>query len=134
MTLSAVAFGVVHLVPQQVFAATLAGLILGTVAWKGRSLWPCVLFHLLFNGQQVLIGRAETGALGPVGDAWHWLLFADGAYRPVVLALCGAGTTALLIWLARYDGGGGAAATRSEPAGRGDAGIPRLRPTVAAGA
>ncbi|WP_171186497.1 ABC transporter permease subunit/CPBP intramembrane protease [Alienimonas chondri] len=100
--LSSVAFGVVHLVPQQVFAATLAGLILGTLAWKGRSLWPCVLFHVIFNGQQALLGRAEQGDLGPVGDAWLHLLFDEDGYRPVVLALCAAGTTGLLVWLANY--------------------------------
>ena len=103
--LSACAFGVVHIVPQQVFAATLAGLILGTIAWKGRSLWPCVLFHVLFNGQQVLAGRAQTGELGPVGDLWHSLMFDEAGYRGVTLALCAAGTTALLIWLSRYERG-----------------------------
>ncbi|MEM9702782.1 MAG: CPBP family intramembrane glutamic endopeptidase, partial [Planctomycetota bacterium] len=100
--LSSVAFGVVHLVPQQVFTASLAGLILGTIAWKGRSLWPCILFHLIFNGHQVLIGRAEAGDLGPVGDAWHQLLFNETGYRPVTLALCSAGLAASLIWLVRY--------------------------------
>ncbi|MFH5802471.1 ABC transporter permease subunit/CPBP intramembrane protease [Alienimonas sp. DA493] len=100
--LSALAFGVVHLVPQQVFAATLAGLVLGTIAWKGRSLWPCILFHLIFNGQQVLLGRAEGGEFGALGKGAHRLLFDADGYRPVVLALCGAGTVALLIWLSRF--------------------------------
>ncbi|QDT17485.1 ABC transporter permease subunit/CPBP intramembrane protease [Alienimonas californiensis] len=99
--LSAVAFGVVHLVPQQVFAATLAGLVLGTIAWKGRSLWPCILFHLIFNGQQVLMGRAEAGEFGTVGEGVHRLLFNEAGYRPIALALCGAGAVGLLVWLAR---------------------------------
>ena len=67
--LSAAAFGVVHIVPQQVFTATLAGLVLGWIAVKGRSLWPCVLFHLVFNAQGVLIGKAAAGDLGVAGDA-----------------------------------------------------------------
>ncbi len=113
IALSAVTFGVVHLIPQQVFTATLAGLILGTLAWKGRSLWPCVLFHVLFNGQQVLMGRAEAGDLGPVGDGWHRLMFDDAGYRPITLALCTAGVAGLLVWLARYRGEGSPIVTRS---------------------
>ena len=105
VALSAGAFGLVHIVPQQVFAATLAGLVLGAIAWKGGSLWPCVLFHLLFNGQQVLLGRAEAGELGGVGTAWHGLLFDAAGYRPVTLALCAAGTAGLLVWLTRYPAG-----------------------------
>ena len=102
--LSALAFGVIHIVPQQVFAATLAGLVLGAIALKGGSLWPCVLFHLLYNGQQVLLGRAEAGELGSAGLTWFGLLFADGAYRPETLAVCGAASVGLLVYLARYRG------------------------------
>ena len=111
---SALAFGIVHIVPQQVFAATLAGLILGTVAVKGGSLWPCVLFHLLFNGQQVVLSKAGDGGLGPVGDGWLWLLFDDAGHRPVTLALCAGATVALLGWLSQYRrDGGDAAETRA---------------------
>ena len=127
--LSAAAFGVVHIVPQQVFAATLAGLVLGAVAWKSRSLWPCVLFHLLFNGQQVLMGRAEAGELGPVGDGWHWLTFDADGYRPIALALCGAGTAALLVWLWREPARGETPVTAAEDRPRG---VATARPSLPA--
>ena len=100
--LSALAFGVIHIIPQQVFAATLAGLVLGAVAVRGGSLWPCVLFHVLFNGQQVVLAQAAGGKLGGFGEAWTGLLFDDAGHRPVTLALCAGAAAAMLAWLWQY--------------------------------
>ena len=110
--MSALAFGIIHIVPQQVFAATLAGLVLGAVAVKGGSLWPCILFHLLFNGQQVVLSQAAGGSLGAAGEGWAALLFDADGHRPVTLALCVGATVALLGWLRQY--------RPTEPAAAGD--------------
>jgi len=47
--LSAVCFGLVHMVPQQAFNAMLLGLLLGLLALRTQSLWPGVLMHFLNN-------------------------------------------------------------------------------------
>ncbi|MCA9080813.1 MAG: CPBP family intramembrane metalloprotease [Planctomycetaceae bacterium] len=56
---SAVLFGVIHLIPKQIFNAALLGIVLGLLATRSRSLWPCMLFHVVYNGLQVLSTRAK---------------------------------------------------------------------------
>ena len=55
--MSSVAFGIVHMIPQQVFNATLLGLVLAALALRSGSLIPGVIFHLIFNGTQVVASR-----------------------------------------------------------------------------
>lgn len=64
IVLSSIAFGVMHMIPQQVFNAALLGIVLGLIAIRSNSLWPCVLFHFCFNSLSVLHGRLGT-ELGP---------------------------------------------------------------------
>ncbi|MDB5349163.1 MAG: ABC-type Na+ efflux pump, permease component [Planctomycetota bacterium] len=57
--LSAFLFGFLHVLLslfQQLFNATLLGLVLGLLAVKTRSLWPGVVFHAVNNGLAVLLG------------------------------------------------------------------------------
>jgi sodium transport system permease protein len=58
--MSSIAFGIVHMIPQQVFNATLLGLVLAALALRSGSLIPGVLFHLIFNGTQVVASRLLT--------------------------------------------------------------------------
>ncbi len=58
IVLSSVMFGIIHMVPQQVFNATLLGLVLGLLAVRSGSLLPGVVFHLIFNSLAVLHGQA----------------------------------------------------------------------------
>ncbi len=58
IVLSSLVFGLIHVVPAQVFHAFLLGLVIGTLAIRSRSLWPCILFHVASNGSQVLYGQA----------------------------------------------------------------------------
>lgn len=58
IVLSSVTFGLIHMVPQQVFNASLLGLVLGLIAVRSRSLFPGVVFHLCFNTLAVLHGQA----------------------------------------------------------------------------
>lgn len=49
--MSAVVFGLVHWTngADNVVAATLTGLVLGSIYMHSRSLWPCILIHYLIN-------------------------------------------------------------------------------------
>jgi sodium transport system permease protein len=58
--MSSIAFGIVHMIPQQVFNATLLGLVLAALALRSGSLLPGVIFHLIFNGTQVIASRMLT--------------------------------------------------------------------------
>ena len=55
--ISSLAFGIMHMIPQQVFNAALLGIVLGIVATRSQSLWPCVAFHFIFNSLAVMHGR-----------------------------------------------------------------------------
>jgi sodium transport system permease protein len=58
--MSSIAFGIVHMIPQQVFNATLLGLVLAALALRSGSLVPGIIFHLIFNGTQVIASRLLT--------------------------------------------------------------------------
>lgn len=53
--ISALIFGLFHINPVQVVAATLIGLILGWVYYKTASLIPCILIHILNNSMSVYL-------------------------------------------------------------------------------
>lgn len=55
--LSSLAFGVMHMVPQQVFNGMLMGLVLGALAINSKSIFPAVVFHLLNNTLGVVHAR-----------------------------------------------------------------------------
>jgi sodium transport system permease protein len=107
IVMSSVTFGVVHMISQQVFNAMLLGLVLGLLAVRSRSLLPCIVFHFLFNGSQVLLARVDPDVFADpvwepycrverVGDQtalhFHW---------PVLL-VCGIVACVLLRWLVRH--------------------------------
>ncbi len=58
--LSSVAFGAIHMVPLQVFYATLVGMVLGLIAVRSGSLLPGIVFHIIFNSLQVLRSRVDV--------------------------------------------------------------------------
>jgi sodium transport system permease protein len=60
IVVSAVLFGIIHLIPKQIFNAALLGLVLGLLAYRSQSLWPGVLFHLIYNGLQVAGTRLDA--------------------------------------------------------------------------
>ena len=100
--LSSVAFGVMHMIPEQVFNASLMGLVLGTLAVRSGSILPCVVFHLLTNTLGVLHGR--------FGEVWYettqmkaFFAFEGGMlrYRAPMLVVCIAIAAPLLWWLFR---------------------------------
>ncbi len=50
IALSALIFGTIHLIPQQIITATLAGLVLGSIYYFTHSLATVIVIHLLNNG------------------------------------------------------------------------------------
>ena len=84
VVISAVAFGAVHIIPQQVFYATLLGLVLGLLAIRTRSIWPGLLFHLTFNAISVIQERMSVAA-GDSGLHYGWPVLVPAAL--VALAL-----------------------------------------------
>ena len=71
--LSALLFGFLHVLLslfQQLFNATLLGMVLGLLAVRSRSLLPGIVFHFLNNGLALLLGS----------------VVADAALRPAVAA------------------------------------------------
>jgi sodium transport system permease protein len=101
IALSSLAFGVMHLIPQQVFNAALLGLVLGALAVRSRSLLPCIVFHFTYNSLEVLRNRYGSG-WQPIGIT-EWLFTNQGEslrYQPLLLCICGivaaAGLSSLL--------------------------------------
>ena len=58
--LSSITFGLIHMVPQQVFNASLLGMVLGLIAVRSNSLLPGVAFHLCFNSLAVFHGQVSA--------------------------------------------------------------------------
>jgi sodium transport system permease protein len=77
---SALLFGLFHVNPYHVLAATAVGLLLGWVALESGSILPGMLIHLVNNGAQVLLDRVPG--------------LAERLQSPLVLALALAITAA----------------------------------------
>ncbi len=102
IALSSIAFGIVHMIPQQVFNAALLGIVLGLIATRSGSLWPCVIFHFCFNALAVLHGRVGhelgpdthtnpfyvTNEAGQILYLWPTLLIAGAFFVLALRLLC----------------------------------------------
>ena len=75
---SGLIFGVIHVNPVQVVYASLAGILLGWLYWRTRSLVPCMVVHVLNNCFSVCLTRSfpEAESLREVvgGQAYPALL------------------------------------------------------------
>lgn len=83
---SALIFGLFHLNPYHVVAASVVGLLLGWVALESGSIVPGMLIHLVNNGVQVLLDRLPGVA---------------GELRSPVVVVAALASTALGLWLVR---------------------------------
>jgi sodium transport system permease protein len=101
--MSSVAFGIIHMIPQQVFNATLLGLVLAALALRSGSLIPGVIFHFIFNGIQVLFARMTPEQLAdPRLNSWITFNPSDGVrYTWPVLVGCAIVAAPMLYWLVR---------------------------------
>jgi membrane protease YdiL (CAAX protease family) len=76
ITLQAVLFGVLHVNMLQGAGAFLIGLYLGFVAFRTRSIWPCVVAHGLNNFLCSMFARFDPDATGQVWKTGHppWMV------------------------------------------------------------
>lgn len=68
--ISSVLFGVIHVLLsayQQFFHATILGLVLGILAYRSGSLWPCVIMHTVNNALAVLFSALVNKSPGLAG-------------------------------------------------------------------
>jgi sodium transport system permease protein len=100
--LSAVAFGVVHVIPQQVFNATLLGLVLGLLALRSGSLLPGVVFHIAYNSLEALRSRAGDSLVRT--PVVKWFLVGESSevhYNALALSVAAVVAIAIVAWLVR---------------------------------
>lgn len=62
IVVSALMFGVIHVIPQQVVNAFVIGLILGFIYVRTDSLWPVIIIHALNNAMAYVIMQWSDGA------------------------------------------------------------------------
>lgn len=110
--ISAVCFGVVHMIAHQVFNAMLLGIVLGLLAVRSRSLIPGVIFHFLFNGMQVAQSRIPVRYFESPVMQWLFSVESEGGLTAVhfdapLLAISGVLSVVLVTWLIRTPGDGG---------------------------
>lgn len=104
IVLSSLAFGAMHMIPQQVFNAALLGLVLGLLAVRSKSLLPGVLFHFLYNGLAVMHQRVgqeiDSNRLDDSLASW-FVLMLDGAlrYRWPLLVIAAGIAGVVILWL-----------------------------------
>lgn len=95
---SSIAFGVVHMIPQQVLNGALLGLLLGWLAIRSGSLWPGVAFHLTNNLLAIWHGRMAAAW----GEAHlpGYLAYAggDGLRYTTLLVIIGLVAAAAIVW------------------------------------
>jgi sodium transport system permease protein len=107
IALSALTFGVMHIIPQQVFNATLLGIVLGLIALRSNSLLPGVLFHFLFNSLAILRERLGTQLAKSHAEQFQhsvWSHFASVEagglrYSWLTLIITGVASSVCLWWI-----------------------------------
>lgn len=113
--LSSLTFGIMHLIPQQVFNATLLGLVLGWLAIRSQSLLPGIAFHFVYNSLGVLHGR--IGAEWVDDGLTQWFFASqEGAlrYQWPTLVVAGLAAIVMLRWLAHQTDGATSASTAAD--------------------
>jgi sodium transport system permease protein len=104
--LSALMFGFLHVLMslfQQLFNATLLGIVLGLLAVRSRSLLPGIVFHFL-NNAMAIAQASWIGALESAGLAsWLYRNPAEGLYHGIWVALSGVVSALLFIYLWKVD-------------------------------
>ncbi len=87
IVISSMMFGIMHLIPQQVFNASLVGLIIGLLAVHSRSLFPAILLHFSNNTLALLYSRGHLVA--PDGFLFRHDATGMLRYNYPVLIFCG---------------------------------------------
>jgi sodium transport system permease protein len=99
IVMSAVLFGFMHALVslyQQLFNATLLGVVLGLLAVKSRSILPGIVFHMINNALAVLIGVWLANESSRRVAPWLFRAPSEGLYQWWVVALGAVVSGALL--------------------------------------
>ena len=102
--LSSFLFGFLHVLIslfQQLFSATLLGLVLGLLAVQTRSIWPGILFHFLNNAQAILIQEASRDPSFARATSWLFRDREEALYQWPIVVGGGLVSAYLLVVLAR---------------------------------
>jgi sodium transport system permease protein len=105
--LSALLFGFLHVLLslfQQLFNATLLGLVLGLLAVRSGSILPGILFHFINNALAVTLGTLAADPAHRRIAEWLYRRPADGLYHWWWVALGTLASALLLAWLWRNGG------------------------------
>lgn len=86
IVVSAVLFGLIHIVPEQMVSAMILGLLLGWLRAASGSLIPCIVAHVTNNGLMVLAVTALPGLAAAVGEGVFFGL-SETATRAACLAV-----------------------------------------------
>ncbi|BAM04170.1 ABC transporter permease subunit/CPBP intramembrane protease [Phycisphaera mikurensis] len=87
IVLASLLFGLFHLYLHRILITAALGIAITWVAWRSRSIWPGMLFHLINNGVAVLAVREvlPPGLMGwlervaPVENGYPWPVVAAAA-------------------------------------------------------
>ena len=93
--ISAVAFGMIHFFLQQKISAIAIGLLIGYLAVQTGSLIPCIIFHAIYNGLAITLGRLPDDFGEQYSLGWLFSPEANEAINPAILICCLGGVTVL---------------------------------------
>ena len=126
--LSALMFGFLHVLLslfQQLFNATLLGIVLGLLAVRSRSIVPGIVFHFLNNAMAVSLGTLVASSTAKPIVTWIYRNPSEGLYHWgwIVASVLTSGLLLFRLWSLKFEragqvaGGGAGTGTGSvEPA------------------
>jgi sodium transport system permease protein len=118
--LSALMFGFLHVLLslfQQLFNATLLGIVLGLLAVRSRSILPGIVFHFLSNALAVGLGYLVGSPAAGTVVAWVYRNPSAGLYHGgwIVASLLLSGSLLYSLWRVKMDRPDGMVGTGSRP-------------------
>lgn len=102
IVISSVLFGVMHVLMsayQQFFHSTVLGLVLGLLALRSGSLWPCVIMHVTNNAMAVTYGFWTRKS--PATAGWLFTDLESLRYRWPLVVISIPAIIALFTWCYR---------------------------------
>lgn len=104
--LTSLFFGLAHSVLQQSIITFVVGIILGWIALKTRSLWPCILYHATHNAMTVIVSVLDSQMvenslwLGAIYESVDGASYQYNVWVGILMSVVG---VLLLAWLTNVD-------------------------------
>jgi len=76
---SSLFFAAIHFNPYWMIQIYFLGVLLGFLAWRTQSVFPCIVFHIIINGASLLFTS--------MGDSAESILLWNGHIHPVLLIM-----------------------------------------------